>query len=190
MTTFTSLREKRLWLGSFIVFATIYATLFMGRPLASQLRDQNIQAVFFVVGILLIGAAIIIHGVRTKPGKMEISILLGIIAVYVLFIFRLGAPERSHVLEYSVLAIFIHKAFAERGNHRKLILTPSALAFIVAFLIGLMDEFIQIFLPNRVFDPLDILFNGIAVTMAIGTSALMTWLRKRVDKSKIDKKIK
>ncbi len=187
MFPFTSSREKRLWLWAFVVFATIYATLFIGRPLANQLRDQNIQAIFFLFGILLVGAAIIVHGLRTKPSKLEISILLGIIAVYVMFIFRLGAPERSHVMEYSVLAIFIHKALIERAHQRKLIVAPAFLAVIVAFLIGVLDESIQIILPNRVFDPQDILFNGIAVTVAVGASALLTEVRKRIEKTKIEK---
>ncbi|MEN3324514.1 VanZ family protein [Mariniflexile soesokkakense] len=187
MTLFTSSREKRLWFWAFIVFNTIYATLFMGRPLACQLRDQNVQAFFFVLGILLVGTAIIIHGVRTKPSKSEISILLGIIAVYVMFIFRLGASERSHVIEYSVLAIFIHKALVERVHQKKLILAPAFLALIFTSLIGVLDECIQIILPNRVFDHQDILFNVIAVTMAIGASALLTCVRKRIDRNKIKK---
>lgn len=187
MPTFTSLREKRLWLWAVMVFATIFATLFMGRPLANQLRDQNVQAVFFVLGMLLVGGAIIVHAIRTKPGRLEISIWLGIIAVYVMFIFRLGAPERSHLIEYSVLTIFIHKALVERAQHRQLVLAPALLALLVAFLIGVLDESIQIVLPNRVFDPQDILFNGIAATMAIGVSVLLSWVRKRIAQAKAEK---
>lgn len=187
MPLFTSSRERRLWLWAFIVFATIFATLFIGRPLASQLRNQNIQAVFFMCGMLLVAAAVIVHGLRTNPGKIEMSILLGIIAVYVMFFFRLGAPERSHLMEYSVLAIFVHKALLERAVKQKLIYKPAILALVVTFLIGVLDESVQILLPNRVFDPQDILFNGIAVTMAIGSSALLAWSGKRIGRSKLKK---
>ena len=184
MTFFTSKREKHIWLWAVVVFMAIISTLFMGKPLANQLRDQNVQAVFFVFGMLMVSAAVIAHGLRTKPGKVEISILLGIVAVYVMFIFRLGAPERSHLMEYSVLAIFIHKALVERAGQEKQIFKPALLAAVIAFLIGVLDESIQIVLPNRVFDPQDILFNGIAVTMAIASSLLLHWVRKRFNKSK------
>jgi hypothetical protein len=156
----------------------------MGRPLASQLRDQNVQAVFFVLGMLLVGAAILIYSVKAKPGKPEMSMLLGIAAVYIMFIFRLGAPERSHLIEYSVLAICIHKALIERAQHKKWIRQPAIPALTLAFLVGVLDESIQFFLPNRVFDPEDIVFNGMAVTMAIGARALLVWVRKRMVGSK------
>jgi hypothetical protein len=168
-----------------VVFIAIFATLFIGRPLATYLGDQNLQAVFFVSGMLLVGAAILIHAIKTKPGRNEIAILLGVIAVYTMFIFRLGAPERSHLIEYSVLALCIHKALIERAHQGKAVHSPAFLAWVMAFLLGVLDEAIQIYLPNRVFDPLDILFNGLAVTMAIGSSALLNWARKRIKKSAI-----
>ncbi len=176
---FTSAYEKRLWLCAMAVLAAIYATLFVGTPLANQLRDQDIQAVFFVSGMLLAAATVIFHGLRTKPGKLELSILIGIIAVYSMLIFRLGAPERSHLIEYSVLAIFIHMALVERAIRKKLILKPGLLALIISFLIGVLDEVLQILIPNRVFDLEDILFNGLAVSMAITSGALLTWIRKK-----------
>ena len=182
MALFTSVREKRFWIWAFLVFLAIYASLLMGRPLANQLRDQNIQAVFFVAGMLLATASVIVHGIVSKPGKIELAILLGIIAVYLMFIFRLGAPERSHVIEYSVLAIFMHKALLARAQKIKPILAPALMALVGASLIGVVDESLQLFLPNRVFDPIDILFNVIAVIMAIGAGTLLTWIRRRVAK--------
>jgi len=50
--------------------------------------------------------------------------------------------------------------------------------------IGTCDEWIQIFLPNRVFDPEDILFNALSALMAIGVSLALQWPRKRFSKSK------
>ena len=82
-----------------------------------------------------------------------------------------------------MLAIFIHKALLERRNQRDQILIPAPLALVVTFLIGVLDECIQIILPNRVFDPVDILFNGMAATMAIGSSVSFTWVRKLRAKS-------
>ena len=183
MTFFTSTREKHLWLWSFLVFVTIISTLFIGRPLANQLRDQNIQAIFFLLGMILVGAAVVNHGLRWRPGKIEISVLLGIVAVYVMFFFRLGAPERSHLIEYSVLAIFIHEALIERKTLGKSLYKPALMALVITFLVGVADEYLQFFLPDRVFDPEDILFNGLAAGMAIGFSALLGWIHRRLVRS-------
>ncbi len=183
MPLFTSSREKHLWLWAFAVFAAIFSTLFIGEPLAKLFSDQDIRAAVFLFVMALIGIAIILHGLRTKPGKIEITIRLGIAAVYIMFFLRLGMAERSHLIEYSILAIFIHKAITERINQGSQVPVPALLSFIITFLIGVLDECIQIFLPYRVFDLTDILFNGIAVVMAIGSSVVLTWIRKRFGKS-------
>jgi len=49
---------------------------------------------------------------------------------------------------------------------------------------GTCDEWIQIFLPDRVFDPEDILFNALSALMAIGVSLALQWTRKRFSKNK------
>ena len=177
MALFTSSREKRRWLWVLAVIAAIYGTLFMGQPLARELRDQDVQAVFFLIGMLLAATAVLIHGGRPETSRYELVVILGILAVYTMFVFRLGAPERSHLIEYSVLAIFIHRALSERARHRKPGLAPALLAVILASLVGILDEGIQWFLPNRVFDPEDMFFNIMAAGMAVGASSLLLWVR-------------
>jgi hypothetical protein len=179
MPLFTSRREKHIWFWTFTVLVAIFSTLFVGQPFANVLADQNVQAIFFVLGMLLVGAAMVMHGLRNQPGKFEIAILLGIVAVYTMFFLRLGITERSHLIEYSVLAIFIHQALLERVSQGVQIHLPALIAWVATVLIGIIDECIQIFLPNRVFDPIDILFNGMAATMAIGCNLVLTWVRKR-----------
>ena len=46
-------------------------------------------------------------------------------------------------------------------------------------MIGALDEGIQLFLPARVFDPTDILFNALAAGMAVGASLALRWARLR-----------
>lgn len=182
MPLFTSSREKRLWLCAFLVLLTIFSTLFLGQPFAELLASQDVQAVFFLLVMVLVAAAIIAHGLKTKPNRIEITLLLGMAAVYIMFFLRLGLTERSHLMEYSILAIFIHMALKERLIQRKHVYKPALLAFIVTFLIGVLDECIQIFLPNRVFDINDILFNGLASLMAIGSALALNWVHKRIKK--------
>lgn len=184
MALFTTSREKRRWLWVLAVIAAIYGTLFMGQPLARELRDQDVQAVFFLIGMLLAATAVLIHGSRPRTSRYELVVILGILAVYTMFVFRLGAPERSHLIEYSVLAVFIHRALAERARHRKPSLAPALMAVILASLVGMLDEGIQFFLPNRVFDFQDVFFNVMASGMAVGASSLLLWIRGRLQKKK------
>jgi len=183
MTLFKSSREKRLWLWALAVLVTIFSTLFVGQPLIKLFSDQNVRAVIFLLVMILIGAAVIVHALKTKPGKIELVLLLGIVAVYTMFFLRLGMLERSHLIEYSVLAIFIHMALIERANQEHKILKPALLAFVITLIIGILDECIQIFLPGRVFDPIDIQFNGLAALMAIGSRVTLQWVRKKLNKN-------
>lgn len=180
MHLFTSSREKRLWFYTLIVLAAILSTLFIGRPVISILSDQNVQAVIFVIVMLLIGVTMVMHGLKLKPGKIEIAIWIGFASVYIMLFLRLGLAERSHLMEYSVLAIFMHMALLEREYKKEKSLKPALLAFLLTLLIGVLDECIQIFLPGRVFDPNDMLFNGIAAFMAIGVRVALQFIRKKM----------
>ena len=182
MALFTSHREKRLWIFAFVVLGAIVSTLVFGRPLLGLFANQNIQAIIFVLGMLLTGATILVHGLKSRPGKTEIAILIGFAAVYLMFFLRLGLPERSHLMEYGVLAIFIHKALIERLSHGNQVLKPAVLAFVFTFAIGTIDECVQMFLPARVFDPNDVLFNGFVSVMAIGSRLVLQWVQKRFSK--------
>ena len=186
MPFFTSPREKRLWIWALVVFATILSTLFIGQPLAKLFASQDRRAVFFVLGMILVGATIAIHAFKTKASKYEIGLWLGIVAVYFMFFLRLGLSERSHLIEYSVLAIFIHKAIEERMGKGKGIVRPALLAFLMTFLLGVVDESLQLLIPQRVFDPADILFNGMAAATAIGARLILSWARKRWGKDPVD----
>ena len=189
MPLFTSKREKHLWFWVFVVLTAIFSTLFLGQPLAELFSSQDVRAVIFLIVMFFVGATILVHAIKTKPTKIELTIILGIVAVYTMFVLRLGMPERSHLMEYSVLAIFIHKAILERKNQGKQIPRPALIAMIITLLIGVLDECIQIFLPDRVFDPEAIVFNGMAATMAIGSSVILNWVRQRKNRSKLKKKL-
>ena len=182
MKFFKSSLERRYWLYAFIVWVAIFSTLMIGQPLQKFLMDQQMQAVIFVMGMGLIGLTIVMHGLKRISSPNEILIWLGMIAVYLMLFLRLGAPERSHLIEYSVLAVFIHKAITERQGQRQ-ILRSAFIAFIITAFIGILDECIQLFLPNRVFDFNDLLFNLLAVLLAVGGGISLQWAKKRFIKN-------
>lgn len=182
MALFTSPREKLLWICVVLVMAVIFATLFVANPLVDFFKNQNTQAVIFLCGMFLTGLAILINAIKLKPGSIELAVWIGIAAVSLMLFLRLGIPERSHLIEYSILAIFMYEALRERKRNGIHIRRPALLALILSFSIGILDEAIQYVLPNRVFDPIDILFNGMVITMAIGFTLFINWLRKHFTK--------
>jgi len=180
MTVFCSRREKRLWLWTLAVVAAIYATLGLAGLLAPALGDTGLPEALFLSGAVLVGAAIVVHGVRARPGRAEIVVAVGVAAVYVLLLTRIGsAAERTHLIEYGVVAVLIHEALVERARQGRPVPTPALLAILAAAALGLLDECLQAFLPSRVFDPLDLLVNLIAATMAVVASSALAWVRRR-----------
>ena len=178
MALFTSKREQRLWLWTLTIVVAIYATLNLTATLVEVLRDRGLFDFTFIIGFFLIWAAILTQGLSVRPGGVEIGVMLGVAAVYLMVFARMGIPERSHLFEYSVVALFIYEALTERASQGRQVPVPALLAILAASLIGVIDEYIQLFLPGRVFDPIDILFNVMAAIMAVTASAIFGWVRK------------
>jgi VanZ family protein len=93
---------------------------------------------------------------------------------------RMGIPEeRTHLVEYGVVSIFIYEALTERLNQGRRVPVPALLAILGAGSLGVLDEGIQALLPSRVFDPVDIAVNVLASTMAVGASVALGWAMRR-----------
>ena len=180
MSLFTSTQEKRFWLLALLVAITILSTLFIGQPLRRLLSSQDLQAVIFLGGMLTLALAVVLQGWQSKPHALEIIIWLSLIAVGGMFFLRLGLPERSHLIEYSALSIFILNALQERSKQRQLLVSPYLATFLLAFPLGLFDEMLQGFIPDRVFDPNDILFNALAIGLTIGVISLLRWAKGKL----------
>ena len=181
MSVFYSPRERRLWLWTAFVLLTIYATLGLVHSLAGFLRAEGLLAGFFIAGLVLVVAAIAVHGLRTRPGRLEIAVFLGVAAVYVLVFVRMSLPEeRTHLVEYGVVGLLVHAALTERKSRGARVYAPAWLAIALTSVLGAVDESIQSLLPSRVFDPRDIGFNALAGVMAVAGSTALRWARERV----------
>ena len=181
MTLFSSRRERRLWLWTLAVVAAIYATLGLTGSLAEALREYGLlnAAVFFLLGMFLVGATIVTHGIKVRPGGAEVAVALGVAAAYLMVFTRMVIlEERTHLIEYGVLGVFIHEALVERVRQGRRVPLPRVLAIAATAALGLIDEGIQWLLPNRVFDPQDILFNLMAGTMSVGAVVSLAWARR------------
>ena len=184
MVIFSSARERRLWLWTLAVVVAIYSTLGISRTLAEYLREHGLleaaSFVLFLLGMLLVGATIVTQGVKARPGGAEIAVALGVTAAYLMVFLRMAVlEERTHLIEYGVVGVFIHAALAERASQGRRVPLPPLLAILATAVLGLLDEGIQAFLPSRVFDTQDILFNVLAGTMAVAASVALAWARRR-----------
>ena len=172
-------RERRLWLWTLAAVVAIYSTLGLAGTLAETLPEGGLlNAALFLLGMLLVGATVVVHGMNMRPGGAEIGVVLGVGAVYFMFFLRRALPERSHLIEYGVVALFIFEALKERAGQGGRVPAPALLAVLVTALVGSLDEGIQVFLPSRVFDPLDMLFNFLAAAMAVSASLVLEWARR------------
>ena len=177
---FTSHRERRLWLVAAFTTATIFSTLGLAGTWVGGLGSSDLNAATFVLGFLLVLGAIGVRGSGRRIGGMEAFAAIGVIAVYVLVLTRLMSfAERSHLMEYGVVAIVIHAALAERSQKVTSVKHPGLMAIGMTALIGATDELVQLALPARVFDPVDILFNTAAAVMSVSAVILLGWARAR-----------
>ena len=127
-TLFSSPRERRLWALTLALVIAIFATLGIAGTLADAFRDTGSDVVLFLLGMVLVGAAVLAWGLRARPGGVEIGVALGIIAVYFMAFARMTFAERSHLIEYGVVASFIYAALTERSNGGRPVPLPAVIA--------------------------------------------------------------
>lgn len=174
----TTDRERRLWIWTAVAVAGVYASLGLSSILVELLHDQTAAAIAFLAAMFLIGVMVLSQGLRVRPGGVEVGIILGIVVVFVMAFFRMGMPERSHLVEFGVVAVLFYEALTERAASRH-VPRPWLLAIALTSLVGVIDEAVQILLPSRVFDPADILFNVLVATSVVAAMALLRWARRK-----------
>lgn len=183
MSFFSSRRERRLWLMSAAVVVAIYSTLGLAGSLAGVLRELRLLDVstWVLLAMFLVGATILTRGLNVRPGGIEIAVMLGVAAVYLLLFLRSTASpaERTHLMEYGVLGVFIHAALTERVSQGRRVPLPPVVAIALTTTLGVVDEGIQWLLPNRVFDPVDMLFNLLAGATSVAAVVVLAWARQR-----------
>ena len=186
---FTSRRERRLWLWALIVVVAIYSTLGLAGRLAEVLGEHpSLPAVFFFLMLLTV-AAIVGSGLKRRPGRRDVWIALGVTAVYGMMVLRMGVSpaERTHLMEYSVVAVLIYQALRERSENGRRVPVPAVVALGATVLVGWIDEGIQAVLPNRVYDNFDVFSNFVAAVIGIVTSVVVGWVNGALDRRRANR---
>jgi len=177
---FVSRRERRLWVWTMIIVAGIYSTLGVTPKLVPLVSHPVVSGILFAGCLLLTGMMILTQGLQVRPHKLEIGVGLGVLAVYLLLLVRLTLPERSHLMEYGIVAVFLYEALIERKRAGRRVPFPALLAIAGTWMLGTCDELIQAILPTRVFEWQDILFNLLAGLLATTAMVILHRVRKRV----------
>ncbi|WP_018126262.1 VanZ family protein [Balneola vulgaris] len=177
---FTSKLEKKLWISTFLVLLAIYISIGIARPLNSILKDSGLLVPLFILSFIFILLALVLLGLKKRPDISIIGVSIGVFAVYLFVLVRIEIPEeRTHIIEYSIFTSLLYLTLIERNRHLNTLTYPSILAILFTILFGSIDECIQFFLPNRVFDLRDILFNSLAAVLAICSLKSLSWARNR-----------
>ncbi|WP_420615636.1 VanZ family protein [Candidatus Palauibacter sp.] len=180
----SSNRERRLWLWALAVVVAIYATADLVRTVADALRESGLLELtptMFSAGMFLIGVMILVQGLRERSRGVEVGFALGVAAIAVIGLARgIDAAERSHLIEYAVLALIIHEALVERKVRGWRVPVPAVLAISATTAVGVVDECIQFFVPSRTFDWFDIGFDLLASVLAVGSSVSIRWVRRGI----------
>ena len=179
MTLFSSRRERRLWACALAVLVAIYLTFGLAQTLVGLLGDSGLDVWLFLFACILILVTVVTQGLRVWPSMAEVGAAIGIYAAYLLVFVRMTIPtERSHLVEYGVVAICVYEALRERASQGRRVPVPALLAVLITGLLGVLDECVQLAMPDRVFDPVDMYFNVVAGAMAVAASASLAAARR------------
>ncbi len=179
---FSSPRERRLWLLTLATLVAIFSTLGLARTLADELRRRDLIDATFAWLFLAIVLAIVALALRVRPRGIELGVWLGVLAVYGLVLTRMVLPEdRTHVIEYGVVAVLIHEALVERRGNGRPVPVPALVALVATVAIGALDEAVQLLIPSRVFDVEDILTNSISAAAALAAKLTLQAARAVAD---------
>ena len=161
----------------------IYSTLSIVRPIAESLRSNGFLAPTVSILFVLFTLAALGWRYATTSRKKMIWRILLLIALLTIALCLSGLPEeRVHFVTYGLAGWLICWSIEARPGKLLSSRTGWIIACLLVWLAGGVDELIQWWLPVRVFDVRDIMFNGVAGMM--GVAVFATGSRHREDSQK------
>ena len=178
MRLFVSRRERWLWACAVLVVSVVYLTLGVVRDLLQPLEATGWGPWLFLSGCFLVLVFVLTQGMTTLPRWPEIVAGMGIAAVYGGTLMSIAKPEeRMHLIIYGIVALLIYAALLERSTSGRKVFASPLVVVVVTTVLGLIDECLQLALPDRVFDVRDILYDGLAAALAVTANASLRWAR-------------
>ena len=152
------------WTLTTIYTTLIFSTLGIVRNLTEPIRATgNLGTLtFLLVGIFLFFLAFF-NSTKISKNQLKLRLIL-IISFITLTATVTNLPEeRMHVIEYGLLGWLIGWSLSSSPMTFCRIFSGALLGWTI----GLGDEIIQYFLPNRVYDIRDVILNGVSVTLGL-----------------------
>ena len=155
----------------------MFSTLPLLPPLVTLVRDRlgagALSGVLWalIAVLLLPPLGRLASSPRPHPPWPHLSFCALVILTAVALRILVSSPiGRVHLVEYGLLAVLILRVLPRRPG-----IWPFLAALAAASTVGLVDETVQHFLPNRVFDWYDVGLNSAAALLGLLTAAWWTW---------------
>ena len=153
----------------------IYGTLYDARKFWNFLKQiaalSQLNIIFYAIAVAL-ALVLVVYLVRKFKRKellRRLAALLFFALILAVYFPQFNAiEERIHIFEYGLLAILLLWAYFPATKKWDYFYVMA-----IGFFIGWGDEFIQYFLPNRVYDLRDVIMNFLGVLFGMGLYAFV-----------------
>lgn len=160
--------QATLWALTGVYMAAMYTfTIWLARPVGEMLRSANLLrlTVGLIAATAVVAAVACALKAESRARSLKKAAALAALSACVSAVTYLAieTPEEAvHLVEYGALSFLLFQALdADGGGGRYL---P---ALVITFLVGVIDELVQIPVPDRSFDSRDILFNGLGGSVGL-----------------------
>jgi len=165
--------KKRLWVFISIYILFIYVSLPLLPAFIKVLSSFISKELLNLLSLVLSVSFFLLLSVWIYNKKYKVNQFLLIISPLLLLTYLSLSldvwVERIHFIEYAVLGLLISRAVNVRTLHGII----STCCLII--LIGVVDEIIQWFLPNRVGDMRDVIMNSVGGLSGIWLGRFLYW---------------
>ena len=165
--------KNQLWVFIIIYVLFIYVSLPFFPAFISVLRDFISKEALNLLSLVLSISFFLLLSVWIYNKKYKLNQFLLIISPLLLLTYLSLSldvwVERIHFIEYAVLGLLISRAVNVRTLHEII----STCGLII--LIGVVDEIIQWFLPNRVGDMRDVIMNSVGGLSGLWLGRFLYW---------------
>jgi len=157
------MRPNTLRILLVLYIGVIYSTLYVMRGIEQSLVGFLGRADYKIfINLLLLVSGFVLLYFAWRQGMKNFAHALIPIMIITYLSWDMHIPaEKIHFIEYGFLGILVFKALPERT------LLYVIAGFVFTTLTGFVDEVIQYFLPNRVFDWRDVWINAISGALGL-----------------------
>jgi hypothetical protein len=168
------MQTRTKWILITAEIIIIYSTLYIVRIINDYLRERGLLTPTIYILIVICIGLLVFYLVKRKVPLGSILLFLPVLILYGILFFRIeNIAEKIHLIEYGLLGFMLTSALHDKTDRAR----SALLAFIIATAVGFVDEVIQYFLPNRIFDVRDILFNSGSGLFGIAAYVILNWIR-------------